>query len=224
MYIYYVCDIFFYYFIPCIADTSWSFSLWALYSASKLYTRPPGFSTLWQSSYCHDMYTRVVLAARGGTIPNLWAAFSLQVFYTQLLGCVQPPGFYALPGRRTQRSIANSVRVQLPRTIVVRYRGFTASGNYTGRDSVQLYALASLQLAQLRLIVRLSARLLYSCLAQPPSLTTLLIAQLLHVICVCMILTLLQVLTLPSGLLAFGLSPTFSKEECVRTVRSFSYA
>ena len=40
----------------------------------------------------------------------------------------------------------------------------------------------------------------------------------------CLVLTPLQVPTLPSGLLAFGLSPIFSKEECVQTVRSFSYA
>jgi len=39
-----------------------------------------------------------------------------------------------------------------------------------------------------------------------------------------MILTLLQVPALPSGLLAFGLSLTSSKEECVQTVMSFSYA
>jgi len=37
--------------------------------------------------------------------------------------------------------------------------------------------------------------------------------------------TLLQVHTWPSGPSAFtGLSPTFSKEECIQTVRSPSYA
>jgi len=36
MYIYTACDVIYYCFISCVADPSWSFSLRALYSASRL--------------------------------------------------------------------------------------------------------------------------------------------------------------------------------------------
>jgi len=42
LYIYIVCDVFYYCFILCVAKPSRSFSLRALYSASVLHTQPPG--------------------------------------------------------------------------------------------------------------------------------------------------------------------------------------
>ena len=100
--------------ISCVADPSWSLNLRALYSASGLYTQPPGSTTPWYSS-CYHVYmcARVVLTSRAGTIPSLRAAFSsmLSIPNLRVTFSLRALILLMVGEPSTQRSIVNSVQV-----------------------------------------------------------------------------------------------------------------
>ena len=112
LYIYTACDVFYSALISYVANSSQSFSLWALHSAY-------GFITPWQPRYYHIyMCTHVVLTSRAGTLvqprsfcpllgwlPNRFQALYPYEFrgshqeYAQTPGLLQPSGFHLAHSR-----------------------------------------------------------------------------------------------------------------------------
>ena len=99
LYICTACDVLYYYFISCVADSSWSFSLWALRSASGLHHSTDSL-----------IITMFIVCLYGtNTSTGTYSAFgpSAQRSLTLFLkrgSAFKPSGLSAPPGRRAWRS------------------------------------------------------------------------------------------------------------------------